>query len=115
MVDSVMFQFTDLSSSGNPGDFELILTCGELCGNIGFNLAGQSFSADDFNPNAPLPPNLVSYSLGDQNELFHPGTWDFIFRNAALPEPSTWASMLLGFGLLGCALRRQRRLQLRTS
>jgi hypothetical protein len=115
-TDSAIFQFIDLSATGSPGDFELRLTCENLCGNIGFNLDGVSFSADDFNPNGPLPPQLVSFSLGDQTDLFHPGTWDFIFRNAAaVPEPGTWASMLLGFGLLGGVLRRQRKLRLQTS
>jgi hypothetical protein len=27
-----------------------------------------------------------------------------------VPEPSTWMTMLLGFGLVGVALRRKRRL-----
>lgn len=30
------------------------------------------------------------------------------FTMAAVPEPSTWALMILGFGALGAALRRQR-------
>ena len=104
------FQFVDESSSGNPGDFELILQCTSGCGNIGFNLGGFNFSADDFNPNAPLPPQLVSYSLGNQNQLFHPGTWTFLFRNpSSVPEPGTWGYMLAGFALIGTVLRRQRK------
>ena len=110
MTNSALFHFVDLSSTGNAGDFELILECGELCGNIGFNLAGLSFSADTFNP-ANAPSQLASYSLGQQIPGFHQGTWDFVFRNsAAVPEPSTWSSMLLGFGLIGFAFRRGRRL-----
>ena len=31
----------------------------------------------------------------------------------SLPEPGTWATMLLGFGAMGCALRRRKRQQLR--
>ena len=34
------------------------------------------------------------------------------FQAAAVPEPSTWAMMLLGFGAAGLGLRRQRRFQL---
>jgi hypothetical protein len=39
----------------------------------------------------------------------------FVFNSAGalvsdVPEPSTWMSMLLGFGLAGFALRRKRRL-----
>jgi hypothetical protein len=116
MADSATFTFIDRSSDGSAGDFELILQCGELCGNIGFNLGGLSFSADDFDPNAPLPPQLVSFSLGDQNDFFHPGTWDFLFRNSSsVPEPGTWAMMLLGFGAIGVAIRRQDRRKLRLS
>ena len=110
MTDSATFTFIDRSSDGNPGDFELIVECGLLCGNIGFNLDGLSFSADDFDPNGVLPSQLISFSVGDQNEFFHPGTWDFLFQNSAsVPEPATWAMMLLGFGVIGAARRRQAR------
>jgi hypothetical protein len=34
-------------------------------------------------------------------------TYSFDFR-IELPEPATWATMLLGFGLMGFALRRTR-------
>ena len=30
-------------------------------------------------------------------------------NNAAVPEPSTWAMMLMGFGAAGAAMRRSRR------
>ncbi len=29
-------------------------------------------------------------------------------RNAALPEPASWAMMLVGFGAIGTAVRRRR-------
>lgn len=31
------------------------------------------------------------------------------FAESAVPEPGTWAMMLLGFGAIGCAFRRRRR------
>lgn len=35
---------------------------------------------------------------------------DFTFNSGAVPEPSTWAMMLLGFGAVGFSLRRSRRI-----
>lgn len=35
--------------------------------------------------------------------------------NAAVPEPATWAQMIAGFGLLGAAARRTRRITVRVS
>jgi len=36
------------------------------------------------------------------------GTWDFAGSSAAIPEPSTWAMLITGFGLAGVAIRRRR-------
>ena len=35
-------------------------------------------------------------------------TDDFVFNTAAVPEPATWAMMVLGFGSLGGMLRRRK-------
>ncbi|MBY9061427.1 PEPxxWA-CTERM sorting domain-containing protein [Sphingomonas yunnanensis] len=35
-------------------------------------------------------------------------TYDYTPFGAAVPEPSTWAMMVLGFGLAGAAIRRRR-------
>jgi hypothetical protein len=101
---SAHVQFTDLSGSGLSGDFGLALVCSGICTNIGFNLAGLNFSSQLFDPLAP-PPQLVSHQIGQGGSSFN-----FVFRNnAAVPEPATWVSMLLGFGLLGAMFRRQRK------
>ena len=36
------------------------------------------------------------------------GTWIGVVQFGAVPEPTTWAQMLLGFGLIGGAIRRKR-------
>jgi hypothetical protein len=33
---------------------------------------------------------------------------------SAVPEPATWATMLIGFGAIGCAMRRRKKLQSRS-
>ena len=110
MTDSAIFQFVDKSGSGNPGDFELILQCINECTNIGFNLGGLNFSADDFNPSAPQPPQFISFTPIQSNFGGANGIWTFLFTNpAAVPEPGSWVLMLIGFGLIGIALRRRAR------
>ena len=52
---------------------------------------------------------LTPFSMGDNTAYF-----DGIQLVAAVPEPSTWALMLLGFGGIGAAMRR-RRLQTRAA
>jgi hypothetical protein len=54
---------------------------------------------------APLGPGTYAVWLQEAS----PGTetYSFDFR-IELPEPATWATMLLGFGLMGFALRRTR-------
>lgn len=110
---SAEFQFLDLSSTGSPGDFELLLTCTGMCTNVGFSLAGVNFSAMNFDA-ASAPPQLVSYNvLETPMPWIANGTWDFVFRNSsAVPEPGTWASMMLGFALIGGELRRKRKLRM---
>ena len=101
---SASFQFIDLSGSGVAGDFGLDLLCNGICNTIGFNLAGLNFSSSLFDP-AAAPSQLASFNIGDGTSSFN-----FVFRNAAgVPEPGTWATMLLGFGIIGFALRRSKR------
>ena len=54
------------------------------------------------------PPNLLADTI---TNLSVTGTITFDFTpTAAVPEPSTWAMMLLGFAGLGFAFRRSRRM-----
>jgi hypothetical protein len=112
MTDSAIFQFIDKSGSGNPGDFEVVLQCINECTNIGFNLGGLNFSADDFNPASAQPSQFISFTPVESNFPGAHGIWTFLFTNpSAVPEPASWALMLLGFGLIGVTSRRRRRFQ----
>ena len=59
---------------------------------------------------APRPLPLGQFTAGDAKAPAahgHPGIWDFVtrIRYGGLPEPASWALMVLGFGMIGGALR----------
>jgi hypothetical protein len=100
---SGLVEFEDLSSSGQIGDFELSLLCNGTCTDIGFSLNGLNFSSSTFDP-LMVPAQLTEFSVTELGSSFR-----FVFRNpSAVPEPGTWAMMLLGFGAVGFAFRRGR-------
>jgi PEP-CTERM motif len=56
--------------------------------------------------------NVLYFAFDDQINSVDDDHDDFIVRatiNSAVPEPSTWAMMLLGFGAVGYSLRSRRR------
>jgi len=58
----------------------------------------------------PAAPTLVTFFLRDLTRDDNVG--GVSLRITAVPEPSTWAMMLLGFGGLGAALRSRRKSRL---
>jgi hypothetical protein len=97
--------------------------------------AGQNFFNEIFtqDPSAPFPPTLTSpfsytynpvgitgnwgaFSIGGDNLNLYASTVTLIDAIAAVPEPSTWAMMILGFlGLGWMAYRRKNSMTLRTA
>ncbi|MDZ7588042.1 MAG: PEPxxWA-CTERM sorting domain-containing protein [Parasphingorhabdus sp.] len=49
-----------------------------------------------------------SWLLTETAAGFRPDHWDVNFNLTAVPEPSTWAMMIFGFGLTGAAMRRRK-------
>lgn len=90
-------------------------------GAISFNYSGTSSASavlTYWQTGDPGLGGIVSLQAGGGNNLLADtitnlsvtGTITFDFTpNAAVPEPSTWAMMLLGFAGLGFAFRRSRR------
>ena len=74
-------------------------------------------------------PNLRSFgsdpnfTLGNEQGLYgndyagpaFAGQWNFATSSAAVPEPATWAMLLLGFAGLGAAVRKRRSSQITTA
>lgn len=66
----------------------------------------EEFAAFARGFSAPQANNNQDFVIRSLN--FDPTTIS-VFRSAAVPEPTTWALMIGGFGLAGAALRRRRR------
>ena len=55
------------------------------------------------------PPSAVPVTVRDAViDLLRQFGIDRVFVTAAVPEPGTWAMMLLGFGAIGFSMRRRR-------
>jgi hypothetical protein len=51
---------------------------------------------------------VTSFSLGQSSTYFQLDNIVFDASTRALAEPSTWAMMMLGFGLVGATMRRRK-------
>jgi hypothetical protein len=91
-------------SSYNPA------TCGTYCGLAGYYLSGSNDNANYLLGGANFDGFMVvtadtSFSLFQSKQL----SYNLAGVTPPVPEPATWALMLLGFGGIGMALRRSRR------
>lgn len=111
--------------SGNgtfgPSDFQIVTfntisdldLTRELVGQNGFGV--DKFGPTDFNLFASVGSVAPSASFGNNQLATNGGFGDGASLKslrlapvaAAVPEPATWMSMILGFGLVGAAMRRR--------
>lgn len=68
----------------------------------------------NFNPNFLIGTQQHLYANTYDGAAFR-GQWNFESSIAAVPEPATWAMLILGFGAVGLAARGRRRASLRAS
>jgi len=91
-IGEIFFTFGDGSSSS----FDLIS-----------DTIGAAYSFQDFTSLTNISSiRIVADVRADSNGYSFD---NFSFSSAAVPEPATWLSMIVGFGLLGGALRRRPR------
>lgn len=92
------------STNGNYSNMEILIGHDTL-GNAFTNFVPMNHATD-------LQTYLELYGL-DQSayplSIRNAGNLGSLLQAGAIPEPSTWAFMLAGFGALGCVLRQSRR------
>lgn len=91
--------------TGFASSFEIVGT------SLGFTQFGSVVGGGTLFTGSLTSPtfNLGTFNIGGG---FGPsGTLTISRVNAAVPEPATWAMMLMGFGAMGVSMRRRRRTQ----
>jgi len=82
-------------------------------GNYQLNIQGGSLSVYEILGGQPTFNSLVNGYINIGNAAVTGKTaYNLSVNTPAVPEPATWAMMLLGFGAVGVAMRRNRKLVL---
>jgi hypothetical protein len=110
LTGSYSFTLTSSSSGGNDADFDAVyLTGGSIIGQLAIpeNMA----STDPFEIFGLLGAGLAAgtYTLHLEGSSAGQGSFGGNIAFVAVPEPATWGMMLLGFGVVGFAMRRRSR------
>ena len=101
---------TSIASGANDADFDAVfLTGGSIVGQL--DIPESLGSTDPFEIFGLLGANLGAgtYTLHLEGTSTGQGAFGGNVAFTAVPEPATWAMMLLGFGAVGFAMRRRRR------
>ena len=90
---------------GNDIDFTSVLLDGFNFTQTGFDPGAENWELSSVNISAGLRTLTVNGSVVGTSGN---GSYSGVINVAAVPEPGTWAMMLLGFGAAGYAMRRRR-------
>jgi hypothetical protein len=110
--------YTVTSMSGTQGGFgATLLGAGVFAGNdnlvkltvSNFTINGVSYSANGVNYNIYSLSNGTLSGCVSEACVLPITNFSIQLATAAVPEPATWAMMMLGFGAMGAALRSRRK------
>jgi hypothetical protein len=100
---------TTFDTSNSSLDSSLPVIGGNVNGVDLVNIFGTDDFAFAFDPTAASQTAFLDYFLsGSQGVLFSDLSITREVIRGGVPEPATWAMMLLGFGTIGVAMRRRR-------
>ena len=109
---SIIFSFTnpfDATGSAVTGEtfgfYRLFTSCGAIAGGCG-RVEWDGSTVFDFGDGGSFSLALNDVTFATPGSAQVSGT--FTLLSNSVPEPSTWAMMLLGFGAAGYSLRRRR-------
>lgn len=107
-ANDVDFSLAEISGPGGP--YPLSITKTPLTVGNNTNTDGLEFGVIS---GVPIGPGTYQLTVGGtapgrRGNGSYAGTISFAAGAGAVPEPATWALMIMGFGAIGFAMRRQR-------
>lgn len=103
-VDSLVANINFRAHVDGWGDTQYLFGASSAAQNFSLDTGGGGYNS------APGFRSAYSAYVQDHSGAGNEGTRNFAFRNidGAVPEPATWAMMMLGFAAIGGAMRRRR-------
>ncbi len=111
-IGSDQFGFNNVAGTfgGKPGTASVVSFGNDIFSSLSItaaNLGFTQFSSPTLFTGLPAAPMFTTGTFTLINPFFGNGTLNISTAATAVPEPATWALMLVGFGAMGVAMRRR--------
>ncbi len=98
--------YTNFNQNVNFGPVQPFISGGTLAGPVSFAITATP--NPDTRSIGPLLLGAGTYTINVSGFSRPFGTYEGTLAFGAVPEPATWAFMILGFGLIGATIRRRK-------